>query len=144
MRPILLASIVLAAITSRADNLTVLNPGDSRQYLGVWCGGQTMNEFALGFSNQLNAETLVRVTTRCPGSGRGAKTRTHFSCTKVTFQQDGTILAKQAVNSGSYLQGAPTIPCAVAYDVDAIYQVENAELATGVINNVYRATVTTP
>lgn len=143
MKLAIIAFLAFGSI-SHATTTTVLNPGDGKNYLGVWCGGQTVNEYALGFNDQGNADTLVKVTTRCAGSGRGAKSRTYVTCTKVTFQLDGTIVNKQAVNSGSYLQGSTPVECAIPYDVNAAYENDTTFLSTDVIAYVYRAVVETP
>jgi uncharacterized repeat protein (TIGR01451 family) len=128
---------------------TVLDPGPGTDYLGVWCGGQQVNEIATGFDAAANAVTLVKVTTTCHGSGRGSPNQYYLACWTVTFAQDGSILSKVWLATNHWVQGNPAIPCPVPADPVAVYTYEDgagnfpATLSTALINVVYRAVLET-
>lgn len=119
-----IATIALAATTT-------LDPGDGRQYLANWCGGQSVTEVASGFNDAGNAIAAVKVTTRCSTGGRGTKPRTFLACWLVTFDDTGAILNQEFVNSASWLQGQPSRSCAVSTDPEATFTREDgASLST--------------
>ncbi len=131
---------------------TVLEPGPGTDYLGVWCGGQQVNEIATGFDAAANAVTLVKVTTTCHGSGRGSPNQYYLACWTVTFAQDGSIASKEWLATNHWAQGHPSIPCPVPADPAAVYTYEDgagnfpATLSTariGTTSAVYRAVLET-
>lgn len=139
MKALIAILIALASYAVLAAT-TVLDPGDGRQYLQNWCGGQKVNEYAQGFNDTGNALAAVKVTTRCSTGGRGTKPRTFFSCWLVTFDDNGTILNQEYVNSGSWLQGSPPMNCALVLDPAATFaRDDGATLSTSLVGTVYRA-----
>ncbi len=121
----LLASFLLAGVAS-ASTTTIFNPGDSRDYLTNWCGGQSLNEYAEGFTASSTVSTIVRVTTTCSIGGRGTKTRTYVACWRDTFTQGGTLLTKSLINSGSWLQGSTPVACAATYNPSDVFLLKDA------------------
>ncbi|MGH8265034.1 MAG: hypothetical protein ACRETU_13900 [Steroidobacterales bacterium] len=138
---------ILVAVTSSYAALaatTVLDPGDGRQYLQNWCGGQTVNEYAQGFNDTGNALAAVKVTTRCSTGGRGTKPRTYLACWMVTFDDNGAILNQEYVNSGSWVQGNPPTNCALVLDPAATFaRDDRATLTTSLVGTLYRAVLET-
>ena len=90
---LVLASLTFAGIANAQT--TVLDPGNGKQYLAAWCGGQSLNEYAVGWNADSTARTMVTVSTRCNGSGRGAKVHVYSTCWIVDFARDGTIVNTQ-------------------------------------------------
>lgn len=134
--------VMLATLASYAGlaATNVLDPGDGRQYLQNWCGGQQVNEYAEGFNSTGNALAAVKVTTRCSTGGRGTKPRTYLSCWLVTFDDNGAILDQEYVNSGSWLQGTPPMSCALVLDSAATFpRDDGATLSTSLVGTAYRA-----
>lgn len=125
MKVFLFTALMATFGVSASAETTVLDPGNGRQYLVNWCGGQTVTEVAEGFTEAGNALTAVKVTTRCSTGGRGARVRTFLACWLVTFDDNGTIIDKEFVNSASWLQGQPAHTCAVAMDASAVYTRED-------------------
>ena len=124
---------------------TVLDPGPGTDYLGIWCGGQQVNEIATGFDSLGYATTLVKVTTTCHGSGRGSPNQYYLACWTVGFAPDGTIQSKTWLATNHWVQGNPAIPCPVSADPAAVYNhVDGAgnfpeTLGTSLTNGVDRA-----
>lgn len=127
--------------TIAAAATTTLEPGDGRQYLENWCGGQKVTEVAEGFTDAGNALAAVKVTTTCSTGGRGAKPRTFLACWLVTFDDAGAILDQEFVNKDSWLQGHPARTCAVAMDAAAVYTRADGSVLSTVGK---RAVLTTP
>ena len=106
---------VLFSSGALADAL-VLDPGDGRQYLANWCGGQRVDEIATGFTRDGLAMANVAVSTRCgTGTGRLRKARKYEACWTVTFAADGQRVSKeqmscaQADASRVFQRGAATL-----------------------------------
>jgi uncharacterized repeat protein (TIGR01451 family) len=122
-----------------------LDPGPGTDYLGIWCGGQQVNEIATGFDALGYATTLVKVTTTCHGSGRGSPNQYYLACWTVGFGPDGSIQSKTWLATNHWGQGNPAIPCPVSADPAAVYDHLDgagnfpAALSTSVTNNVDRA-----
>ena len=147
---LLAAGVLMTMLAARANAAsTVLDPGPGTDYLGVWCGGQQVNEIATGFDAAANAVTLVKVTTTCHGSGRGSPNQYYLTCWTVTFAQDGSIESKAWLATNHWAQGHPSIPCPVPADPAAVYTYEDgagnfpASLSTELIGAVYRAVLET-
>ena len=99
----------------------VLDPGPGTDYLGIWCGGQQVNEIASGFDAAANPTALVKVTTTCHGSGRGSPNQYYLACWTVTFSRAGAILSKEWLATNHWVQGHPAVPCPVAADPAAVF-----------------------
>lgn len=140
------ATLAALAVTAAvAGATTVLEPGDGRQYLRNWCGGQQMNEFARGFDHAGKGTAAIRVTATCSTGGRGTKPRTYFACWLVTFADTGAIVHRKFVNSGSWRQGQPQVACALALDADAVFdRADGAKLVTSLVGRTYRAVLKVP
>jgi hypothetical protein len=96
MRPIsalLAAALALPALAAT----TMLDPGDGRQYLAQWCGGQDIQNVATGFTNH-QAATLLEVSARCSTGGRGGGQRTYRACWVVSYALDGTIAYREKLS----------------------------------------------
>lgn len=111
-----LTALLLAASANAAPR--VLDPGPGGDYLGVWCGGQKVNEWGMGFDANGNVVTRVRVTTTCHGSGRGAPNIYYQTCETVTFMPNGAILSK---TDRVYSSGRHITSCAADVDAAAVY-----------------------
>lgn len=150
---VLTATVFMTLISATANAaITVLDPGPGTDYLGIWCGGQKVNEIATGFDAAANAVTLVKVTTTCHGSGRGSANQYYLACWTVRFGQDGGIVSKVWLATNHWVQGHPTIPCPVPADPAAVYPYADGAgnfpetLSTALVgasNAVYRATLET-
>lgn len=103
----------------------VLDPGPGTDYLGIWCGGQRVNEVATGFDQDGNAQTVVKVSTTCNGSGRGSRNQYYLACWTVTFGRDASIVSKQWLATNHWVQGNPAIPCPVPDDSTAVYSYQD-------------------
>jgi uncharacterized repeat protein (TIGR01451 family) len=143
--------MTMFAATANAATI-VLDPGPGTDYLGVWCGGQHVNEIATGFDAGADAVALVKVTTTCHGSGRGSPNQYYLACWTVTFAQDGGILSKEWLATNHWRQGQTAIPCPVPADPAAVYTNQDeagnvlATLSTeliGASSAVYRAVLET-
>jgi len=151
--PLSTAGFLLVMFGNHANAATtVLDPGPGTDYLGISCGGQTVNEIATGFDPAANAVTLVKVATTCHGSGRGSLNQYYLACWTVTFAEDGGLLSKEWQATNHWVQGTPAIPCPVPADPAAVYTFENgsgslvATLSTasiGTTSPVYRAVLET-
>ncbi len=141
-----LLAMTLASPASAAT--IVLDPGPGTDYLGVWCGGQNVSEYAQGFDAGY-AATAVKVTTSCHGSGRGSLNHYYIACWDVTFFPNGTIQSRTLINSGSWLQGHPAIACDATLDPAAVFvnQAANgdvlATLSTALVGTENRAVLET-
>ena len=139
MKTIAVLALLIIAGSANAGT-TVLDPGNGRQYLSAWCGGQSINEYAVGWNADSTAKTLVSVSTRCALSGRGGMARTYYTCWYVDFNRDGTIAAQTYL--GAY-------PCSgtdeVFTDVDGalLYNVIVSYIS-GSMRTGSRAVITTP
>ena len=140
------AVLLVSVFAPVANAATIaLDPGPGTDYLGVWCGGQQVNEIATGFDALGYATTLVKVTTTCHGSGRGSPNQYYLACWTVGFGPDGSIQSKTWLATNHWAQGNPAIPCPVAADPTAVYDhVDGAgnfaeTLSTSVTNGVDRA-----
>jgi len=113
-----------------AQTIVVLNPGSAQQYAYLWCGSYTLNEYADGFDESGNSDTVVAMTNRCFTGGRGGKYRFWLACWNVKFNDSGAILSKTLVSQDSWLQGASAhVPC--VFDQAATYtRGDGATLAT--------------
>lgn len=104
-----------------------------------------MNEIATGFDADSNATTLVKVTTNCPGSGRGAPVQHYLACWTVTFDDAGAIASKEWLATSHWSGSNPSIPCPVAADPAAIFSVADGAgqfpetLSTTTVSGSYRA-----
>lgn len=147
---ILMTILALATISAHADTQTVLNPGNGRDYLIYWCGGQTINEYAAGYDESGNAKTVVVVQTRCNGSGRGSRNRYHKTCTEVMFDLSGAIISKGPNHYVTWLMGNPAPSCGVSYSAAGVYENDDSEgnflslLYTTSIRTSLRAVVEAP
>jgi hypothetical protein len=141
----LVAMLLTFAATAALAATTVLDPGDGRQYLQYWCGGQQVNEYAQGFDEAGNSLAAVKVTTRCSTGGRGTKPRTYLACWLVTYDDSGAITNQEPVNSGSWLQGKTPLSCALVLDPAAVFTRNGgATLTTSLIGTTYRAVLELP
>lgn len=144
MKTLAAAALALTAAAALAAS-AVLDPGDGRQYLQNWCGGQQVNEYAHGFDGAGNSLTAVEVTTRCSTGGRGTKPRTYLACWLVTFDDTGTVVKRKLVTSGSWRLGRPPLSCTLILDPDAVFtRGGGATLATSLIGTSYRAVLQIP
>jgi len=141
----ILIGFALGAMIQGANAATlVLNPGDGKQYLANWCGGQKIDEIAEGFNVDATISTIVKVQTTCSTGGRGSVPKTFMACWRVTFSRDGAIVNQEFLNSGSWRRGSPSVQCAASYDVDAFFvDIDGANLYTvliPLINHPYQST----
>jgi hypothetical protein len=142
---ILVTMFLALTATAAFAATTVLDPGDGRQYLQNWCGGQLVNEYAQGFDEASNALTAVKVTTRCSTGGRGTKPRTYLACWLVTFDGQGAIINQEVVNTGSWVQGQPPLSCALVLDAAAAFtRDDGATLTTTLVGTTVRAVLEMP
>lgn len=112
--------LLMAGVSARADSTLVLDPGNGRDYLVYWCGGQGVNEYAEGFDvENANVIAAVIVTARCNGSGRGARMQYHKACWQVTFDFAGNIVDKQLFGTVHWQQGGTPPSCGLPYAIDA-------------------------
>lgn len=110
---------LMAAISTHASTI-VLEPGDGRQYLIYWCGGQGVNEYAEGFDTQgANVLTALIVTARCSSGGRGARNRYHKACWQLTYDLSGVLVDRLAFGTVTWLQGQSPPDCGLPYAIDA-------------------------
>ena len=144
MRLLIVTTLALMAGAALAA-ATVLDPGDGRQYLQNWCGGQQVNEYAQGFDEAGKAIAAVKVTTRCSTGGSGTKPRTYLACWLVTFDDTGTIINQEFVNSGSWLMGRTPLSCALVLDPAAVFtRDDGSALSTALVGTTYRAVLELP
>jgi hypothetical protein len=112
-------AMLFCAVSARGSTTIVLDPGDGRQYLANWCGGQGVNEYAGGFDSANNAQTAVIVSARCSTGGRGSSPRTYVKCWVVAFDLSGVILSKQPYGGYTVYRGVVTGSCSLPFTVDA-------------------------
>lgn len=144
MKLLIVTTLALMAGAALAAT-TVLDPGDGRQYVQNWCGGQQVNEYAQGFDEAAKAIAAVKVTTRCSTGGRGTKPRTYLACWLVTFDDTGTVINQEFVNSGSWLLGSTPLSCALVLDPAAVFKRDDgAALSTALVGTTYRAVLELP
>jgi uncharacterized repeat protein (TIGR01451 family) len=153
MKALLLGVLMAMSSALSTAGTFVLDPGPGTDYLGVWCGGQTVNEIATGFDAATgNAQTLVKVATTCHGSGRGSPNQYYLACWTVGFARDATIATKLFLATNHWVQGQPAIPCPVPADTAAVYTATDgagnfpATLSTtlvGTSSSAYRAVLET-
>jgi len=149
LHALLIGSMALTFASLASGAPIVLDPGPGTDYLGVWCGGQNVNEYAQGFDADDNAVATVEVTTSCHGSGRGSPNHYYIACWAVTFLPDGSILSRTLINSGQWTQGHPAVSCDASIDPAAVFVSEGgqgevfANLSTALTGTVYRAVLET-
>ena len=132
---ILLASLLLSGIAN-AETTVVLNPGPGTQYLAAWCGGQSINEYAIGWLSDSTARTQVVVSARCSSGGRGAKVRTISTCWTVDFDRNGAITNRVQECADEVLPDTD-VDGALLYNVSVIY-------ISGSTRSGVRAAITIP
>jgi hypothetical protein len=145
MKALVMALLGLTLASHASAATIVLDPGPGTDYLGVWCGGQSVNEYAQGFDAANYAVTAVKVTTSSHGSGRGSPNHYYIACWAVTFFPNGAIQSRSPINSGSWIQGNPAVSCNATLDPVAVFESQApsgdvlATLSTALVGTEERA-----
>lgn len=133
MKRMLLLGLILATTQAMAETSIVLNPGNGRDYLLYWCGGQSVQEYADGFDTAGNAVTTVIVSASCNGSGRASRNHYYKTCSRVTFDTVGNRLTVDKIGSVSWVQGQPAPSCGADADPSIVDHFGGLTLSTGTV-----------
>lgn len=81
-------------------------------YLGVSCGGVHLAVREERTNDDGTVDAMVQATTRCGGSGRGARVRAYLACWDVTFASDRYAINNRArVLYATWMSGTTGYVC---------------------------------